>query len=252
MRHKAFSLQVFALLLAFSLQPSAFAQNAPFALISGGPNISATTTNLMHEVSVAVVVTNVPAHGNYLTNVGLARTWTTNAAPTNNEIAIGATTAACAYSLYTNLTLSPLTGLQILNVTYNGTTGVTITGDPGQQLSAAIVGTWATVTQSTNSNAARLQTGQAADVGLQITYALAAATTGTTNCSFIFARSLDGSTWESSPYWTIAVPSAGVTTSSLVTNLSLGGVGWIRLQSVQNPCTNAITNLVINAAAKRN
>ncbi len=81
-----------------------------------------------------------------------------------------------------------------------------------------------------------------ASVAVQATFTMSAA--GTTNTSFFFQRSLDGSTWDTTGYL-VSVVTAGTTTQSLLTNLPTYGAGYMRLSWWTNGfVTGTMTNTV--------
>jgi len=70
------------------------------------------------------------------------------------------------------------------------------------------------------------------NVGIQVKTQLTAA--GTTGAQFKFAKSTDGTTYETTPSIVLTVANAGTTSVSAVTNVTMDGVGWIRLASMGN------------------
>lgn len=88
---------------------------------------------------------------------------------------------------------------------------------------------------------------RASDVALQATFKLTGS--GTSAVVFVFDESIDNSNWESASR-TLSVTAAGTSTVSNVGNYTLGGAGYLRLSSVQNPNAAAITNLVLKYSLK--
>lgn len=72
---------------------------------------------------------------------------------------------------------------------------------------------------------------------------------GTTAVTFEFDESIDGSTWNASKH-TLVVTPAGTSTVTAATNITVGAVGFLRLQIVRNPNASAITNLTLKWSQK--
>jgi hypothetical protein len=72
------------------------------------------------------------------------------------------------------------------------------------------------------------------DVAIQISFKMSSSGTG--NQTFVFDRSVDGSTWNSlaADKTTVVVAATGATLSTTVTNLNTYGAGFLRLVSWQN------------------
>lgn len=106
-----------------------------------------------------------------------------------------------------------------------------------------------TVAASTTS-AVNLPTAvsQQTDAGLQISLASTAGATG--NVTFLLDRSVDGQTYETSPYFSITVAYNGTSTVTVFTNLDVRGVGTLRLKSIQTPATYAATNISVKLSQK--
>ena len=106
------------------------------------------------------------------------------------------------------------------------------------------IGTNATVTNNVTISATKV-----ADIGLGVTARGASGATG--NITATFARSLDGTNWVSSPTITVAVPLSGTNVVTAVTNITLGAVGYLRLNTVANgdPASVA-TNVAVKVAKK--
>jgi len=71
---------------------------------------------------------------------------------------------------------------------------------------------------------------------------------------FLFQRSLDGSTWELNTNGltiSIAGSTNALTPNVVVTNLTVGGIGYYRLYGVLNTNGTALTNLTITYGIKK-
>lgn len=68
------------------------------------------------------------------------------------------------------------------------------------------------------------------------------------------ARSLDNSTWETTPQFTFLLSVDGTNAVAAYTNLStfIGPAPWLKIMSVANGATNILTNLTFKIAGKRN
>jgi hypothetical protein len=88
---------------------------------------------------------------------------------------------------------------------------------------------------------------KAINLGIQASFVLAGS--GTSAVVLKFDESLDGSNWESAAH-SLTITANGTSSVVGVANLSLGGIGFIRLSSVENPNANAINSLVIKYAQK--
>lgn len=92
-----------------------------------------------------------------------------------------------------------------------------------------------------------LTVAKASNVAIQAAFKLTGA--GTSAVVFNFDESIDGSNWKTSSR-TLSVTPAGTSTVVNLGNYTLGGAAFLRLSSVQNPNSAAITNLVLNYAYK--
>lgn len=72
---------------------------------------------------------------------------------------------------------------------------------------------------------------------------------GTTAVVFRLDESVDGSTWESSAH-SLSVTPAGTTTVVGVGNVAVNGIGYLRLQTIENPNATSVTNLVFKYGFK--
>lgn len=74
---------------------------------------------------------------------------------------------------------------------------------------------------------------------------------GNSNVVFTFSRSLAGNTnWGTASTIPITVAGNGTTPVVLITNLTLGAVGYLRLEGISNANTAAITNITVRYATK--
>lgn len=89
---------------------------------------------------------------------------------------------------------------------------------------------------------------RANNIAVQVTMKMNAA--GTTNVVFKFDESLDGTNWETSAH-SLTITPAGTSDVTGVLNVAVGGIGYLRLRTVENPNTSSITNIVLKYAAKR-
>jgi len=65
-----------------------------------------------------------------------------------------------------------------------------------------------------------------------------------------FAKSVDGVTYETTPSVTLAVTANGTNAVSALTNVATGAVGYLKLTSIVNGNTNALTGVGVTAAKK--
>lgn len=72
---------------------------------------------------------------------------------------------------------------------------------------------------------------------------------GTTAVVFRLDESVDGATWESSAY-SLSVTPAGTSTVVGVGNIAVNGIGYLRLQTIENPNATSVTNLVFKYGFK--
>lgn len=73
---------------------------------------------------------------------------------------------------------------------------------------------------------------------------------GTDNCILTLEQSIDGTNWETTNKKTITVAATGTTQVNVVTNLSMGAVGYLRVKSVQNGVADVLTNLTVKVVTK--
>jgi len=87
------------------------------------------------------------------------------------------------------------------------------------------------------------------NIGIQLSFIGDQAGTGA--LTFKFARSLDGTTWETTPSFALVTALNGRTAVAYTTNWSIGAFGYYKLQSVVNADANAAaTNVVIKIGKK--
>lgn len=102
---------------------------------------------------------------------------------------------------------------------------------------------------STNSSVGVLiEATRSANVVFQPIFKLDGA--GTTAVTFVLDQSADNANWISGTH-SITVTPAGTSTVSVSTNISVGAVGFLRLNQIRNPNASAITNLTFKYATKR-
>ena len=99
------------------------------------------------RVTLTVTITNTPSDGNTLVVNSSTRTWKTS--PTAAQILIGASIGANATNLYNHSAANSYVGPLILQ--RNGTNAINLVGQVGQALTASMVGTWGTVSFSTQT-----------------------------------------------------------------------------------------------------
>lgn len=86
------------------------------------------------------------------------------------------------------------------------------------------------------------------NIALQATFNLVSA--GTANVTFKFDISADGVLWESNRV-TWGVPATGTTTNSILTNIEVGAMCFLRLNTIADGNAAAVTNLILKASQKR-
>lgn len=74
--------------------------------------------------------------------------------------------------------------------------------------------------------------------------------TNVQNVTFVFKRSVDGTTYNTIGDWRVDVPIYGTTNNTVVTNWDVGGVGYLKLYAVENVSTNYITNVACKVSIK--
>jgi hypothetical protein len=87
-------------------------------------------------------------------------------------------------------------------------------------------------------------------VAVQVKFTLS--NTATTNTIYTFARSLDGSNYDTANTFVWAVPQNGTTTVIASTNIDMAGYGYLKLVTIDNRDDNGVlTNSLIKYAIKR-
>lgn len=72
----------------------------------------------------------------------------------------------------------------------------------------------------------------------------------TSGLVFTFAKSVNGTDWETVPSLLVTNAATGTNAAHYVQNVDLGAVGWLRLVSVVNPGTNSVTELKVTISTK--
>jgi hypothetical protein len=80
-------------------------------------------------------------------------------------------------------------------------------------------------------------------IGVAISFKMPVA--GNSNCTVRFARSLNGTTWETTPSLVVTA-----TTTNFVTNLTFGATGYLRPATVENVNIVALTNVTVSYSIK--
>lgn len=86
------------------------------------------------------------------------------------------------------------------------------------------------------------------EVALQPIFQLTGA--GTSAVVFRFSKSVDGTNFIADASRTISVTAAGTTVVSGISNQLVGAVGYLRLDTIENPNASAVTNLTFPAVPK--
>lgn len=88
------------------------------------------------------------------------------------------------------------------------------------------------------------------NVGIAVTFDFASATTS--NLVYTFSRSLDKTNWDTVNTYALTVAGNGTNIITCVTNLNVGGIGWMRLNSINNTDASiTATNLGVVYSIKR-
>lgn len=129
---------------------------------------------------------------------------------------------------------------------------VTMVAAPAQQYSfsnAYTSGTNSIATNGVATNNFTITATKFTDVGLAVTERGASGATG--NVTATFARSLDATNWVSSPTITVEAALSGTSLVTVVTNLPLGSVGYLRLTTISNGSANSVaTNVAVTFSRK--
>lgn len=116
-------------------------------------------------------------------------------------------------------------------------------------LSLAGIGTTAGATTQTVTNQV-LDVRGFQNVSLQTKFAFSGSTTS--NVVYLISKSIDKVIWETVPSTTWTVAGTGTTPVVAVTTIATGGVGWLRLESIQNThATLVLTNTSFAYSIKR-
>jgi len=67
------------------------------------------------------------------------------------------------------------------------------------------------------------------------------ASASTSNVVYVLDASVDGSVWDTNNQFTVTIPSQGATRVDIVTNITVNGIGYLRLRAIRN--TTAITTM---------
>lgn len=103
-----------------------------------------------------------------------------------------------------------------------------------------------------STNVSPLAVSEYENIGLQIDGKPNTTAVAGSVATFRFARTGDTSTYETTPAISIQLPlGTGTTNTTIFTNISIPGVGAIRLIDIWNTNAVAITNLQIKARLKR-
>lgn len=125
-----------------------------------------------------------------------------------------------------------------------------------QSYGVATLGTGISVVSSnTVSNAvstATINCSKMQNLGVMVSFANQVSP-NTSNVVFSFSRSLDNVTYDttSGTQFSITMATTGSTNVSYATNWNVGGIGYLRLDSIRNYATNFMTNIVIQYSVKR-
>lgn len=74
---------------------------------------------------------------------------------------------------------------------------------------------------------------------------------GTSNIVFTLQRSLDRTTFETAQNYKFTVAASGTNSVDILTNINVGSVGFLRLNTIENTATNIMTNVVVNYTLKQ-
>jgi hypothetical protein len=119
----------------------------------------------------------------------------------------------------------------------------------GYGVSVVLGGTNNVAAATTNSSFATvIPATRATDIAVQPSFKLTGS--GTSAVVLKFDESADNANWTANAV-SISVTAAGTATVSKVSNFALGGIGYLRLSTVENPNASAVTNLSITFAQKR-
>ena len=110
-------------------------------------------------------------------------------------------------------------------------------------------GTNVVAAATTNEPAATFAVSEYGTVGIQIT--LAASTTNTTAVVFNFAKSLDSTSYETTPSLSVSVTPNGVASVTKIASLAVPDVAVLKLVSIENSNANGyVTNVAVRYRVK--
>lgn len=101
---------------------------------------------------------------------------------------------------------------------------------------------------STNTVTSTAMLSHQQTIGVQANVALSAS--GTDVIVFKFATSVDGTTWNDNVY-SISVTASGTNTVGASATFAVGGMGYVRLNSIENPAAAATVTPTIKWAIKK-
>jgi len=118
------------------------------------------------------------------------------------------------------------------------------------QVSAQVAGPFAFTNSfaagSTNTLNLEIETTRCSAISLQLTHALVGV--GNSNVVATFQQTVDGTNWHALA--TMSSTSTGTATASYLTNLNIGAIPKIRLSTIVNPNSNAISSLLLWVSRK--
>ena len=89
------------------------------------------------------------------------------------------------------------------------------------------------------------------DVALYLGCKSESATNTAADITFVFDKSVDGTLYGTTQRLTIPVTLNGTTAASIVTNITLGPIGYLRLHSIRSTCADdSTTNVYVKVGAK--
>lgn len=124
----------------------------------------------------------------------------------------------------------------------------------GNYRSTGLLSSTATVTAAATTNYATaaytIDTTKWDELGLTLSFKLGAATANSSNVVVTFSKSTDNVKWTTVGdfVWTVAANSTNEVVA--YTNLDMETVGYLRLDSINNQNTNAMTNIVLRYTVK--
>lgn len=103
-------------------------------------------------------------------------------------------------------------------------------------------------TNTVSTDSAAINCTRADNLALQIQFVHAGA--GTDDCVFTFKKSVDGTTYATIGGPTFTIAANGTNAVCLVTNWACEGVGYLKLDSVQNGVAEVMTNIAVYYSTK--